>query len=306
MIEDTEQPASEDAGSDAISLEDRIANKMAGPDEPEPPEVDEDTAPEAVETTETPSDSEEIEFEGLKFSVPKVAKDAFMRDRDYTQKTQELARQRQLLDVQFQQNKAVMAERAFDQSIADEQRELSNIDAQLNQYANVDLRQLSGEDTQRALLEINQLRTKQESLSKSLQTKRGEFESAMRSHRQTLIQQGQDYLRKVIPAWNEQLAKTVTDHAITDGYSREEVGGITDPRMVRTLWKAQQYDALQAQKQATTQKVASAPPIVKPAAVQAVNRAKGEFLNFRKSLAQAKSPQERQSVIEARFAQKIR
>lgn len=39
-------------------------------------------------------DAEDIEYEGQTFRVPKVLKDAFLRNADYTQKTQEVAARR--------------------------------------------------------------------------------------------------------------------------------------------------------------------------------------------------------------------
>lgn len=45
-------------------------------------------------------DSEEIDYEGGKYKVPKVLKDAFLRNADYTQKTQKLADERRAYEAQ--------------------------------------------------------------------------------------------------------------------------------------------------------------------------------------------------------------
>ena len=59
----------------------------------------EDTKTEETETEETSTDFVSVEYDGTEYDVPPVLKDAFMRQSDYTQKTQSLAEKRK--EVEF-------------------------------------------------------------------------------------------------------------------------------------------------------------------------------------------------------------
>jgi hypothetical protein len=58
-------------------------------------------APPEVETSD--DDSEEVDYEGEKYKLPKKLKDALLRQQDYTQKTQQVAEQRRAIEAQAQQ-----------------------------------------------------------------------------------------------------------------------------------------------------------------------------------------------------------
>jgi hypothetical protein len=77
----------------------------------ETPEAGTQPAPENVELQSEPEqlgegqpqiiedDSEEIDFDGEKYKVPKKLKDSFLMHGDYTRKTQEVARQREAIEA---------------------------------------------------------------------------------------------------------------------------------------------------------------------------------------------------------------
>src|SRR5882724_5619126 len=102
---------------------DRIANKFGFPGN-------------AAATQETPtetaggetaagSDLAELEWDGEKFQVPAKLKDAFMRNDDYTRKTQDLAEQRRTVDHVRELATQAQADRAFGESISAESQELN-------------------------------------------------------------------------------------------------------------------------------------------------------------------------------------
>ncbi|KRB87679.1 MULTISPECIES: hypothetical protein [unclassified Sphingomonas] len=80
-------------------------------------------------------DLDEVEYEGAKYKVPKVLKDAVMRNSDYTVKTQLLAEQRRALEAQQQavqqaQQLSAAEIRAF--------AKLDNLSTQLAEFNGVD------------------------------------------------------------------------------------------------------------------------------------------------------------------------
>src|SRR5450631_913062 len=75
-----------------------------------------------VEGTQVEAEPElaELEWDGIKFSVPAKAKDAFMQREDYTRKTQELAGQRRDVEHIREAAQQVELQRAFTDSIGPE------------------------------------------------------------------------------------------------------------------------------------------------------------------------------------------
>ena len=116
----------------------------------------EDAAPEAVEAEETQveevSDTEaetleveataetdgepaarefvSIEYDGQEFEVPPVLKDAFMRQSDYTQKTQTVAEQRKSLEAQAA---ALTQQQELQQQTFEDVAQVKAIDQQIDQ-----------------------------------------------------------------------------------------------------------------------------------------------------------------------------
>src|SRR6185437_2626655 len=96
------------------SAEDRIAAKFGFPGQTQ-------TEPETQEAAETVAEAEpteaEIEWGGEKFTIPIKLKDAFLKNEDYTQKTQELAEQRRILEQNRESIARANADFEFQQSI---------------------------------------------------------------------------------------------------------------------------------------------------------------------------------------------
>ena len=105
------------------------------PEQTETDEVQAETVTEDQPEADDADDSEEIEYEGEKYKVPKSLKDAFLRQSDYTRKTQEVAEQRKEFERQrdqFQQQAAMQRQHIEDFS------QLHTIDAQIERFKNVD------------------------------------------------------------------------------------------------------------------------------------------------------------------------
>lgn len=105
-IEDTTNPVEvEDKATAILADTQEVEAPQTGADESggesgdAGPELDEDGNPIAEPAD---SDSEEIEHEGRKYRVPKALKDSFLRQADYTRKTQEVAEQRRAVEAERQ------------------------------------------------------------------------------------------------------------------------------------------------------------------------------------------------------------
>ena len=111
-----------------------------------------------------------------------------------------------------------------------------------------------------------------------------EFQEAQKQVQTDLLEKGAAILKQSIPGWDTDKQEEMRTYAVEDGYSEIEIAGVVDPRHVRTLWKAAQYDKLKAG--ATEAKVAikSAPAIKARSRKTTMSKEKGRELNLRKSL----------------------
>lgn len=299
-----EQPAEE---STQQSLEDRIAAKMFGSGE-EPEEVAEQPQeeqpadqPEEVEA-QAPTEPEvvEVEFEGKQYKLPPELKDKLMTQSDYTRKTQELAEQRKLLDTQVQLQQQ---EQQFRQAVAPEMEQLNKLDIQLAQYKGLDWASMDVETMTRTRIAYDQLKEAREDINQTLQGKRQQFDQYRQKVMSEVTQKGHEYLKKHIPNWGSpEIGQQLTKYGLQEGYSDVELGSLTDPRIIKTLWKARQWDELQAQKSNPTKVTPKAPPAVKPGATK--NAQFAENMAYHKALKSAKTSSEKARIIQQRLESK--
>ena len=220
------------------------------------------------ETTDEGGDNEEIEYEGKAYKVPKEIKDALLRQKDYTVKTQEVAEQRKA--VEERANAVQMQERLLSQTF--EQRvELASLQKQLAQYEQIDWQGLADSDPVQATklnLAYQQLQRQAGVKYQELQQAQAQNEQLTQHQRQQMLVQAQSDLKARLPDFNANTAEQIKTAARSYGISDQELNTVIDPRYVHVLHDAMKWRALQAEKPRAMQKVAQAPQVVRPAAAQ--------------------------------------
>jgi hypothetical protein len=297
----------------APSVEERAAAALFGtqkpkaaqpaPPAPEPTETQEEAAPETAElpegteaTTEEPAAEETFEFEheGEKYALPKKLEKAFQNNRDYTQKSQEIANQRRTLEALNEQARAMNLTRDFEASVAQELSQLQAFDSVLSQPMDPNL---SEGDLLRAMVQRNQWKEQREALARSVNQKHQQYMQNFEKAQNDFRAKAQEAVSKRIPGWNDALWSSIREHAKADGYTDVELSSITDPRHQVTLWKAQQYDALKAKAApavASVRNVKTTPSNPMPQHVK-------DKLNFRKAISKATpGSQEHAKLVEQR------
>lgn len=83
---------------------------------------------------------------------------------------------------------------------------------------------------------------------------------------QSQAKQAVEVLQKDIPGWSNDLYAKILKSGVDSGFDQKEVNAITDPRAIKVLWKAMQFDELQRAKAQVEKKVAAAPKVAKPGA----------------------------------------
>lgn len=291
---------SEQPETESLSIEDRLLAQF----EPEQPEAA--AAPEEqqeAQASETESEAQpefvEVEFDGKAYQVPPELKDALLRQSDYTRKTTEAAERQRALEQKELQIRAHEAERAFHASVKDDIKAIDKLDYQIEQWKAVDVTGMSSEELWKVSRQVDQLKEKRAELTQGLNSKWQGFQGEQRRLAEEARAKALDHVSKAIKGWGPDAAKSIRDYAVTEGYTQTELEGLSDPRLVKTLWKAQQFDKLQSQ--ALQGKVKTV-PTVKPGSSNPMPQQVKNDLALRKQQQNPKlTSSQRASVIQKRL-----
>ena len=182
-----------------------------------------------------PDDSFEIEVDGKVHTIPAALKGAFLRQADYTRKTQELAEHR----------RAVAAERQAAQGGAGDRAHLAALDQQLAGFAGADWPALAQADPHRAQAlwaQFQQTQGLREHYAYALShhEAHGQLQAA-REAADRMAQAGR-VLRQEIEGWSPEVAGKLIDYAKAFGVTHDELARTADPRLWKVLHKAWQAD----------------------------------------------------------------
>ena len=277
------------------SVTDRIASKFGFPSASET----EGAAPEVLEQgEETLAD---LELDGTLYQVPPKLKDAFMKNADYTQKTQELAQQRATLDQVRTLAEQRQIEAAFGNSIQAEQQELHVIDAYLAQAGKVDWASMTTDQILRQKIELDQIKERRSGLQQAIAEKREKFKAEVDAKISELRGKSREIAAKSIKDFSEETEKAVRAFAGKSGLAEAEINNVLlDPRSYQIIWKAMQFDVISA----SAGKVAVATDkLLRPGpASERMPASVAGKLNFNKAMAKATTSGDKARVIEQRLA----
>lgn len=240
------------------------ANSAGQPDgeQEEDPQDDPDGGDGNQPAGELPED-QIIEWEtssGEKFSAPVAElKAGYMRNQDYTHKTQELARERDSFNERVQQQFQQIHQYAQEFGALQVQNRIvqqleANI-AQINRYEDP-----AGYSS--AVSELMMATKQRDGLAAHLQSV--QQSRTQEQHQAFLAAQKQAAAElstgpNAIPGFGKELVQKLNVTGREYGFSPEEMSTITDPRHIRVLHDAMKYRELQAKKPEAMKKVAAAP-----------------------------------------------
>ena len=238
----------------------------------------------------------DIEFDGKVLKGSPEIREAVMRHADYTRKTMELAEHRNL----FQKEREIADQHAaFSKSIEPESTELAQIDAQLAQFKALPWDEFDMQQSFKAKHAQDLLKERRVEIKQSIDEKRDEFKATSEKSKKELFETANKYLTKTVPSWGSQAANEFVTAAQAVGFTRDEVGNMVDPRAIHALWKAAQWDKLQAAKPAVSKKVSEVPPVTKPGS-QATTESKAstQYRELRAQLKKTGDPKIAQRLFE--------
>jgi hypothetical protein len=207
-------------------------------------EVDEDPTDEA-EAEESEEQMFEVDGESLSAEELKLG---YLRQSDYTKKTQAVAEQRKAFEAQSEQAEATMnalmsaagADLSRFQNVDWEKAAIDNPD----QYRQAKAAYEQAQSTYNLIkAQADQFQTQQQQ-----QTEAAQKEAAKESL---------TVLKTNIPNWNNDLYYKIGEYAQGLGVSGEEFNKVSDHRLITALWKAMQFDQA---KQVTAKKKAKSSP----------------------------------------------
>lgn len=305
----------------APSMEDRIANLFTG-DQPalegddgdasasqesEETEIGEaDAGEQANDEAQEPAQSDalaEIELEGRMYQVPKELKDGYLRQSDYTGKTQDLAALKKNVEAQ----KAFIETQAqWNHVSAEAQGAIRILDNQIGQYKTLDWSILSTDDKVLYGRQLDGLKERRQEAIEQLRGAYAQFQGKTAEARNKMLQTSEEFLVRNVPKWTKEKAKELSDYVQAQGLTEADMNVFDNPQIIKLAWKAQQYDALVQRRNATLKKAEGVPPVLKPGAANPLKQAQAERMNLRKALGSASDSQHKAEIIRARLEKMIR
>lgn len=224
-----------------------------------------------------PTDDAVVKWEtaaGETFEVPvSELKNGYMRDADYRQKTQAVAEERKAAMQQLQQQAAHI------EALAPELGALNGLQQQLQQYQNLDWNAIRAADPQQhsaLLADYLLLKDRVGEAQQRIAARREQINAAQLQSFQQATKEAAEHLKRVIPNFGDATIRQMQEFGKKSGFTDAELANVADKRMLETLWKASQWDALQAKKPAVENKVKALPPKKAPATSAPPRNAKQE------------------------------
>lgn len=257
---DAEQP--EQVEEATAEPEGQEVEQSADEPEGEEPAQDDGQAPAA------PADEQVIKWttaSGESFEAPiKELKDGYLRQSDYTQKTQALAQEREKAQArlfeQFQMVEALGPDLGAHKALMD----------QIQQYQQLDWAQLKAEDPERHQAHVTQfllLREQAKELGQSIQNRQAQFNQAQQQEAIAATQAASEHLKKAIPGFGDKHLAEMNSHMLSKGLKQDDLplivqklGKALAPQVLEAIHEAAQWKALQAKKPEVENRVKAVPP----------------------------------------------
>lgn len=219
--------------------------------------------PNPDDSTPPVEDTVEVEYEGQKYAIPKALKPALMMHADYTRKTQEIAEQRRALEAQQQQ---LVQQAQLQQEHLQTVAKVVALDDQIKQFEQVDWTALSTHDpvkAQQLWMTYSQLKDSRADMLGQLQQREQQHALEAQQRLAKQIEESNAILARDIKGWSPELAGKLRDFAIEKlGFTPQELGQVTDARIVKLLHRAYVGDQLVAKQMgAATQAVPQVKPV---------------------------------------------
>jgi hypothetical protein len=296
------QPSAEAAQVEGADAPKEAAEKTE--DKTEEPKAEEKAQDaEDVQTIEIDPDEplfeQELDDDGKKVTQKlslKELQQGYLRLKDYTKKTQDLARQRDEVPQLIAKQGKELSE-SYGKRLAEVQALImKSVAPELN---GVDLNKLANEDPFEYVRVSNRVRQIQELLQTVKQEQDAESakrEEQDKKERAERWQKSLEILNKDIPQFGPDVVKRLIDAGQEWGFTREEVSQWDDHRLVKMLHALSEKKAVESKRPEVEKKVAVVTKIMKPGAQQ---RRPNAFSEAQSRLRKSGRPEDALPIFEA-------
>lgn len=173
-------------------------------------------------------DLEEVEIDGVKYSIPSKLKDNLLMHSDYTKKTQDVAEQRRAHAAEVE---AHQKEQALYKQHQEKYAELHALNAQIKQYETVDwttLRAQNPDLAQQHQFNFVNLKNEAQQKAQELEKLQTEAEEAQQGNIARRKQEVRSRLASEIEGWSGERAKAVAETAQKLGFTPQFLKAIND------------------------------------------------------------------------------
>ena len=287
QVQVSAEQAAEDAAADFLfGSEPVVEGDEAEPGVVEGVELSEEEEVAAEQIEEELPEMFEFTLGDNTYEVPQELHDELEKAKDYTQKTQGLAREWDTAQVKMTELKAQADQYAFIEASQDEINQGLLLDHSINQYSeylSANVQKLSVDEVTQLQVKIKAMETERKAIADSLSQKYSDHQQAQEQALEELLNKSTDVLRQKIPNWGDDKDKELRAYALEAGYTETEYDKLVDPRLKETLWKAQQFDRARKGTEAARQTVTSAKKI-QTTARNPMPKSTQDKLNLRKKM----------------------
>lgn len=215
-----------------------------------------DTEVEGDEADAEPvDDTDEIEVDGQKYRVPKAIKGGYLREADYTRKTQELAEARKAFEATREASLSV------DAAYVNARAEARAIEARLEEYADTDWAAAEQLDPAAAAQHwriYSQLKEAKGQAENAANGAKDRIALDQQRQRATRVHEVQALLPKIVDGWSTELDLKLGAYGQSLRLSPQDMAEMTlrNPNVVNVLNKARLYDEMKT-KEKTAKRIAA-------------------------------------------------
>lgn len=233
--------------------------------EAEPDLSDDEVEPEDGEDkSESEPEVAEVEIDGEIYQVPTKLKDGYLRQSEFNKHMNEVSEQRKTADVTL---KEATQMRDSAEKFAQELAKVYALDARVKSFNEVDWQTIRAENPAEYAALAADLRTAELELDRQIgNTKlvKQEVEEANYGVIQVKREEMFKTLSKSIPKWGDELGTKITNYALNNGFTVDELKEATNPKYVEAIYKSMRYDELLKTKDTMKDKIRSVSPVLKP------------------------------------------
>ena len=230
---ETEQPGGEEESEDQEESQDSDSVDQEFEQDADESEAVEEVEEDPTDDSEEETVAETFDVDGESLTIEEL-KLGWLRQSDYTKKTQTLSESRKANDAQAEQTHATM------------NALLVASGADLSRFEGVNWERVAVENPdgyQQAKANFEQTKSTYDYIKAQADQYRGQQQQQVDAEQKEAAQESLTVLKTNIPNWSNDLYYKIGDYALKDlGVSGEEFNQVADHRMITALYKAMQYD----------------------------------------------------------------